>query len=151
VDGLRQEHLNGFFLGPGKTTLKPGDIVTAIHFPLPPKGSAGRYLKLGRNALSDLSIVGVTAFGYPDASLSSGYRIRLALASVAPVPLLVLQVEELLATNPITPDTIQEAARLAAESCTPIDDVRGSARYRVQMVRNLTAKALSDVWEKLRQ
>lgn len=148
-NGLRHEPLTKFFLGPGKTTLEPGDIVIAIHFPLPPKGSVGRYIKLGRNRLSDLSIVGVTAYGYPDSSLSSGYRMRLVLASVAPVPLLVPQVEQLLAQGPVTPDTLQEAGRLAAEACSPIDDVRGSARYRVQMVRNLSVKALTDVWGKL--
>jgi len=149
VQGMRQEPLNQFFLGPGKTTLKTGDIVTAIHFPIPPVGSAGRYIKLGRTRLGDLSIVGVTAFGYPDASLSSGYRLRLALASVAPVPLLLSQVENLFANGPIKPDSFQEAGRLAAESCSPIDDVRGSARYRKEMVRNLSIKALTDVWEKL--
>jgi carbon-monoxide dehydrogenase medium subunit len=123
--------------------------VTAIQFPLPPKESAGRYIKLGRNRLSDLSIVGVTAYGYPDATCSSGYRFRLALASVAPVPLLVSQVEEILGKNQINPNAIQEAARLAAETCSPIDDVRGSGRYRKLMVQNLSAKALTDVWEKL--
>lgn len=147
--GLRQEPLNQFFLGPGKTTLKPGDIVTAIHFPPPPEGGAGKYIKLGRNRLSDLSIVGVTAFGYPDGDLPSGYRFRLALASVAPVPLLVPQVEELLSQGSVTPDALQEAGRLAAEACSPINDVRGSARYRVQMVRNLSVRALTEVWERL--
>jgi len=147
--GERREALAQFFLGPGKTTLKPGDIVSAIHFPIPPRGGAGRYLKLGRNRLSDLSIVGVTAFGHPLADLPSGYRFRLALASVAPVPLLVPQVEELLGKGPVTTETLQEAGRLASEACAPIDDVRGSARYRAQMVRNLSVKALTEVWEAL--
>lgn len=149
VNGPRQEPLAEFFLGPGKTTLKPGDVVTAIHLPLPPKGCAGMYLKLGRNKLSDLSIVGVTVLGHPDSSLPSGYRFRLALASVAPVPLVPTQAETYLANQPITSESIREAAHLAAEACAPIDDVRGSARYRKQMVRNLSAKALTEVWKKL--
>jgi carbon-monoxide dehydrogenase medium subunit len=149
VNGLRQEPLSAFFKGPGKTTLKPGDIVTAIHLPLPPKGCVGKYVKLGRNQLSDLSIVGVTALGYKDSTSSSGYRFRLALASVAPVPLMPVEVETYLANNPITPDAVHEAARLAYEACAPIDDVRGSARYRKQMVRNLSVKALTEVWKNL--
>jgi CO/xanthine dehydrogenase FAD-binding subunit len=149
VNGTREEPLSTFFRGPGRTTLSPGDIVTAIHFPIPPKGCVGKYIKLGRNQLSDLSIVGVTALGHKDSACSSGYRFRLALASVAPVPLVPAEVETYLANNPITPDTIQEAARLAAAACSPIDDVRGEARYRRQMVRNLSAKALTEVWKKL--
>lgn len=149
VNGLRQEPLGTFFLGPGKTTLKPGDIVTAIHFPIPPKRSTGVYLKLGRNQLSDLSIVGVTALGHPDTSCSSGYRFRLALASVAPVPLVPADVETYLSNHPITPESLDESARLAAEACSPIDDVRGSARYRKQMAKNLSTKALTEVWKKL--
>ena len=149
VNGLRQEPLGSFFLGPGKTTLKPGDIVTTIHFPLPPKGCAGMYLKLGRNQLSDLSIVGVTVLGYPDSSCTSGYRFRLALASVAPVPLVPTEAETYLTNHPITSESLGEAARLSADACSPISDVRGSARYRTQMARNLSAKAMSDVWKNL--
>ena len=149
VSGLRQEPLTAFFLGPGKTTLKPGDIVTAIHLPLPPQGSVGKYIKLGRNQLSDLAIVGITVLGYKDSTCSSGYRFRLALASVAPVPLMPMEVESYLANHPITPEAIHEAARLASGACSPIDDVRGSARYRKQMVRNLSVKALTEVWKKL--
>jgi carbon-monoxide dehydrogenase medium subunit len=149
VNGARQESLKSFFLGPGKTTLHPGDIVTAIHFPIPPKGCAGAYLKLGRNQLSDLSIVGVTALGHPDSSCQSGYRFRLALASVAPVPLVPAEAETYLAHHSITPDSLREAAHISADACSPIDDVRGTARYRKQMVRNLSAKALAEVWKNL--
>lgn len=149
VNGLREEPLSGFFLGPGKNTLKPGDIITAIQFPVPPKGCAGKYIKLGRNRLSDLSIVGVAVLGYKDPACTSGYRFRLALASVAPVPLVPAVVETYLADTAITPDAIHEAARLAAEACSPIDDVRSGARYRKQMVRNLSTQALTEVWKHL--
>ncbi len=147
--GLRQAPLSTFFLGPGETILDPGDIVTSIQFPLPPDGLKGGYLKLGRNRLSDLSIVGVTAVGYPDGDTVSGFRFRLALASVAPVPLVVEEVGIILGSVPVTEDTLQEAAVAAMEASSPIDDVRGSARYRKLMVRNLSLNALRDVWHQL--
>jgi carbon-monoxide dehydrogenase medium subunit len=150
-DGMRQEPLASFFLGPGKTTLQAGDIAVALHLPAPPAGSQGVYLKLGRNKLSDLSIVGVTALGYPESGNPSGFRFRLILASVAPVPFVAKEAETYLANTPITPDSIREAVRLAAETAAPIDDVRGSARYRTQMVKNLTARALAEVWEQLKK
>jgi CO/xanthine dehydrogenase FAD-binding subunit len=149
VDGWREEPLATFFLGPGKTRLKPGDIATSLHLPLPPESCWGVYLKLGRNKLSDLSIVGVTVMGYPDANVPSGYRFRIALASVAPVPLEVAQVQAYLAEHAINPEALEEAAHLAAEACSPIDDVRGGARYRKAMVQNLTHKGLEQVWRML--
>lgn len=151
ADGMRRESLANFFLGPGNTRLQAGDIVTALHLPLPPAGSIGTYLKLGRNKLSDLSIVGVTVLGYPEPSSVSGYHFHLILASVAPVPFVAKEAEEYLANTPITSDSIREAACLAAEACTPIDDVRGSARYRKQMVKNQSYRALAEVWAKLKK
>jgi carbon-monoxide dehydrogenase medium subunit len=147
--GTRIESLVGFFKGPGKNTLQAGDIVTAISLPIPPKGHTGCYLKLGRNAVGDLAIIGVTVLAYPDPLLASGYRFRVALASVAPVPLIVRQVETLLGGQAITPAAIELAAQAAMDACSPIDDVRGSARYRKYMVRNLTRQGLNKAWSKL--
>ncbi|MDH3676573.1 MAG: xanthine dehydrogenase family protein subunit M, partial [Anaerolineae bacterium] len=114
------------------------------------EGYAARYIKLGRNAIGDLAIVGVTALAYPTGDLPSGFRFRLALASVAPVPLVPTRAETILAEEPITEATIAEAALAAMDACNPIDDVRGSARYRRLMVRNLTKKAVTEVWHKMR-
>jgi CO/xanthine dehydrogenase FAD-binding subunit len=79
----------------------------------------------------------------------SGYRFRIALASVAPVPLLAKEADAILANGPITEATIAEAAVAAMDACNPIDDVRGSARYRKLMVRNLTRMAVSQVYQNL--
>lgn len=149
VDGFRQVPLTDFFVGPGKTILQPGDIVTAIRFPPPPKGGAGVYIKLGRNRMSDLAIVGVTVFAHPDASVAAGYRFHIALASVAPVPLLVPQAGDYLANHPITAGAFEEASSIAQQASNPIDDVRSSARYRKVMVRRLTRRALEIAWNKM--
>jgi CO/xanthine dehydrogenase FAD-binding subunit len=149
IGGYRRYTLAEFFRAPGVTALEPGDIVVKLHLPPAPKGLVGRYIKLGRNKASDLSIVGVTAVGYPDDTNVSGFRIKLALASVAPVPLIVEQVEELLAGVTINQNVLDESAQIAMQACSPIDDTRASAQYRKLMVRNLSLKALMEVWNAL--
>lgn len=149
VNGLRTAPLDGFFKGPGRTVLEPGDIVIAVHLPVPPAGAVGRFIKLGRNKIGDLSIVAVTVLAHPDAGALSGFRFRLALASVAPMPIIPTQAEAILAGRAIDANAIDEAAEAAMEAARPIDDVRGSARYRSLMVRNLTRQALTDVWNQL--
>ena len=148
--GIRQEPIKTFFEGPGETLLRTGDIVTSIHFPVPEEGTIGTYIKLGRNKASDLSIVGVTVLGYPDVNVPSGYRVRLALASVAPLPLVVDRVEAILTETSIDEDRLMLAAKAAMDACTPIDDVRASARYRKVMTRNLSFNALKKVWKDLK-
>ncbi len=144
-DGTRQEPLNTFFLGPGQTALKPGEVVTTLALPTPPRGFVGTYCKLNRNKRGDLAIVGVTACAYPDKALSSGLRVKVALASVAPTPLVVPEIEAFFEDEGLNEESIRDAAHLAMEACNPIDDVRGSARYRRLMVRNLTRQALSAI------
>jgi carbon-monoxide dehydrogenase medium subunit len=149
LDGKRSIPLNTFFLAPGRTVLKAGDVVTSVTLPVPPKGMVGVYKKLGRNTISDLSIVGVTVLGYPISKSPSGFTFRIVLASVAPVPFEALKAEAILSEKKVTSETIAQAAEIAMESVTPIDDVRGSARYRKYMVRNLTREAITEVWNKL--
>ena len=149
--GARQEPLEGFFKGPGRNTLKPGDIVTAVHLPIPPKNHVGHYYKVNRNLVGDLAIVGVTAVGFRDSSVPSGYRFRLVLASVAPVPLTLVKAQAILADKPVSEETISQAAQVAMDECTPIDDVRGTARYRKYMVRNITRQAITDVWNAIKK
>lgn len=147
--GKRSIPLNTFFLAPGRTVLKAGEVVTSITLPPPPAGMVGVYKKLGRNILSDLSIVGVATIGYPSSKSPSGNTFRIALASVAPVPMEALKAETILSEKKVTSETITLAADSAMDAVTPIDDVRGSARYRKLMVRNLTREALTEVWTQL--
>ncbi|MBI5033523.1 MAG: xanthine dehydrogenase family protein subunit M [Chloroflexi bacterium] len=149
--GERVVPIQEFFLGPGKTAMKPGEFLSRIEIPPMPaqRGAVGRYLKLGRNAHGDLAIVGVAVLGYPDRKTISGYRFRLALASVAPTPIRVPEAESTLANALITSETIGWASNAAMETAKPIDDVRSSAAYREAMVRVLTKRAINDVWSTL--
>lgn len=147
--GARTEPLNAFFKGPGRTTLQPGEVVTAVQLPPPPPGYAARYIKLGRNQSGDLAIVGVTVLGHR-AETPAGFQFRVALGAVAPTPLRATAAETLLAAQPLTTAVLLAAAEAAATASTPIDDVRGSATYRRAMVAALVHRALADVWHHLR-
>ncbi len=138
-----------FFKGPGVNALEAGEFLARINYYNPPKGWKGRYLKIGRNAGGDLAIVGVAVMGHPDKDAPSGFRFRIALASVAPTPIRVHEAEEILAQSPITEAVIEMAAEAAEEAATPIDDVRASARYRNAMVKELTRRGLTEVWSLL--
>ncbi len=147
--GEREVPAAAFFLGPGRTAMQPGEFMTAIRFPPPPRGAAGRYLKLGRNRAGDLAIAGVAVLGFADRTAPSGCRFRIGLASVAPVPLRAQEAEALLAGSSPGEAAFAAAAARAAAEASPIDDVRAGAAYRRAMVRNLTLRALREVWARL--
>lgn len=149
VKGEKRLPISSFFIGPGKTVLKPGDLVTAISFPSHVAGLKGTYIKLGRNKKSDLAIVGVTALGHPMISNTSKYRIRLALTSAHPTPVEVIEVDRYFKDQKPTQKNIIEISNIVMESCQPIDDIRSSLKYRKLMVRNLTQIAITTLCQKL--
>jgi carbon-monoxide dehydrogenase medium subunit len=150
-EGERRIPSREFFKGPGENALGKGELLLAVEIPPPPKGAAGRYLKLGRNAAGDLAIVGVAVLGYPASDSVSGFRFRMALSSVAPTPIRVPEAEKLLAGRAINDEAIDAAASAARTAAHPIDDVRASANYRSAMVEVLARRALNDVWSALRR
>jgi CO/xanthine dehydrogenase FAD-binding subunit len=150
-DGERSMPAGEFFLGPGRTALRPGEFMTAIRFPLPPAGAAASYQKLGRCKAGDLALVGVAALGNPAPSAPSGYQFRIGLGSVAPTPLRAWAAEEALACS-IPPDkAFSLAAEKARSAASPITDVRGTADYQLAMVRTLSLRALQQVWAALKE
>jgi len=139
--GERRVPLDEFFTGPGATVLTPGELLVAVELP-PPAGSAV-YLKHSPRECMDIAIVGVgLAVRLHNDQCESA---RLALGAVAPVPLRACRAEAELLGNPLTPENIDRAARLAAEDSTPIDDVRGSAWYRRKMVKVLVQRGLDAI------
>jgi CO/xanthine dehydrogenase FAD-binding subunit len=147
--GERQVPAGGFFLGPGQAAMAPSEFMVSLHYPVPPAHSRGAYLKLGRNAKGDLALVSVAILGFPDETAPSGVRFRIALGSVAPIPLRVPAAEEILSKQKPGEEAFGLAARKAQEAASPIDDVRASRAYREAMVHNLTLRGLRAVWEEL--
>jgi carbon-monoxide dehydrogenase medium subunit len=75
---------------------------------------------------------------------------RIALAAVAPTPLLVEAAGAALAGHPVTAATIAKAAEAAKEAAKPIDDMRGTVRYRKHLCAVMTRRAIEDAVKRAR-
>ena len=141
-DSKHEVDLKDFFKGPGKTCLRPGEIVASVSLPIPPVGAAGTYESIGRNKFGDLAIAAVTVLGDEKKDSLSGYEFLLALTAVAPTVIFSELAQEILKTLPLTLDTLEQAALACSEACKPIDDIRGSAKYRRDMIKMLALRGL---------
>lgn len=144
LTGERREKLTSFFVGPRKNILKLGEIVKAIFIPHPGCLHKSKYLKLGRRAAVDLAIVGVGAVILKN---SFGYDYRVALGAVAPTPVRLKKLEEYLHNKILTSEYLEQGLDLVYDDVSPIDDLRASKQYRLEMCRVLTKRVLLSLWE----
>jgi carbon-monoxide dehydrogenase medium subunit len=140
--GDRSMPLETFFRGPGETALEEGEILASLHLPAVRDRFAYRFLKHTPRRAMDLSVASVAVLVKAG---ENGLDCRIAMGSVAPLPMRAADAEAYLArVGALNRATIERAADLAAEACVPISDVRGSVDYRRELVRMLTRRALHE-------
>ncbi len=144
----REVELCDFFRGANRTILQRGQILTAITVPRARAHTGAAHMKLcGRRAM-DLAIVAAAAAVRLRGTGVICAEARIALGAVAPIPMRARAAEELLEGMPLTPALIDEAAAAAAKAARPVTDLRASAEYRRDMVRVLTARALTEALQR---
>ena len=138
--GERTVAVEDFCTAPGRNVLQAGEMLVSIHFPAPKPNSGAHYMRfIPRNEM-DIAVAGVGVSVVLDNGNFASARV--ALASVAPTPLFVKEVGEALAGQPANSESIQRAAEIAKEAAKPIDDMRGTIRYRKHLCEVLTRRAL---------
>lgn len=139
--GERRLPLEDFYTGFRQTVLQPNEMLSEIAFPALAAHQRGIFLKLGLRRAQAISVVdaAIVLSLNDDGAVSDA---RIALGSVAATIIRAWSAEEYLLGKRLKPEHIAAAARLAAESATPIDDIRGSAEYRSEMVKVLVARCL---------
>ena len=139
-NGQREIPIKDFFPALFTTALTADEILTEIKIPMPPPSSGGAYLKLERK-VGDFATAGVAV----QLSLDSGgtcTRAGIGLTNVGLTPIKAVQAETFLTGKTLDQATCKQAAELAASESQPMDDIRGSAEYKRDLVRVLTARAL---------
>jgi len=139
--------IEDFFLGPGKTILSTGEIITAVRLPEQPSRSGAVYLKLGRRAGAECALVGVAALIELSGRDNELKSARIALSAVSPAPLRAKKVEEILLSGPLTEVRAKEAARVALEVSCPLTDMRASGNYRREMSEVLAFRAIRSAYQ----
>jgi CO/xanthine dehydrogenase FAD-binding subunit len=133
-------NLEDFFIGPGQTTLAPGQFVRTVRIPIPDAECRTFFHKVGkRNALT----IAIASLGTLLRLEGSVIReLRIAVGSVAPTPKRLRNIESQLAGRTLDDDTIAEARDLIVGAITPISDIRASASYRKNVIGDLLVRAL---------
>lgn len=138
-EGTRKVRLEDFYTGVRKTVLRPDEMLVDITFPALKITRRGTP-KLGLRRAQAISLVNVAVVLTLEAS-----RIKSAvitLGAVAPTIIHAPQAEKYLDGKKLTDAVIARTAELAAAASRPIDDLRGSAAYRREMVRVLVMRVL---------
>jgi carbon-monoxide dehydrogenase medium subunit len=134
--GKRNISTSEWFVGPRKTSLQKGEIVTGVSLPLPAK-HAGCWVKLGRYTGEDLAQVNLLILALGDSTF------RVSFGAVAPIPVRAKKIEQLLNGQSITPSMIEKAKQLIEEEIKPITDVRASKEYRMHMAKVMFERGLN--------
>jgi carbon-monoxide dehydrogenase medium subunit len=133
--------LEEFFVGPGKTVMKPDEILTELIIPAQSAALRGEYIKFSPREMMDLAYVGVAVALVLDKTRKVEH-VRIVLGAVAPTPLRARNAEAILANQVLTEELAERAGEEAAKGSKPISDVRSSADYRREMIRVNTKRAL---------
>ncbi|MFI8993664.1 FAD binding domain-containing protein [Streptomyces sp. NPDC053542] len=152
--GVRMIPIDEFYTGVKRNAMEQDELIRAVH--LPKATGPQQFSKVGtRNAM----VIAVCAFGialHPETK-----TVRTGIGSAAPTPVRAKEAEVFLAAAleegghwesgaPVAPSVAKQFAQLASGACNPIDDVRGSAKYRRHAVGIMARRTLGWVWESYR-
>ena len=128
INGKREVSLKDFFSGPRKTVLHDDEMITSIKIKSDSLNKNGCFIKLGLRQAMAISLASIAMILETEEEKVTD--VRIAMGSVAPTPLRLINVEEFLVNQKIDDVLLEEAMKKVSETVKPIGDVRASADYR---------------------
>ncbi|MFV1464766.1 MULTISPECIES: FAD binding domain-containing protein [unclassified Phaeobacter] len=138
-DGNRRAAVVDIPAAPGKTTLKPGELITAVHLPPAVPGQGDAYLRFIPRTEMDIAVVGCGVWLRLEGDTVADARV--ALGAVAPTVLLVQACADALIGSRLDDAALGRLATAASDACSPITDKRGTIAFRTQVAGVMARRA----------
>ena len=142
VRGTRRVAYDRFHHDYKKMDLRADELIARIILPKRAHAWTQYYRKVGTRRAQAISKVCLAAT--VDRSAEVVRDVRIGLGSVAPVPLRARQAEAALRGRTVDRAAIAAAQQALARDISPIDDLRSTARYRLQVAQNLLEECLRE-------
>ena len=146
--GERTVPISQWYKGVGKVDLAHGEVLTAIR--IPPdryRGWSGHYIKYAQRSAMDIATLGVACLVKLSPDKSTVEDVRLAFGVAAPVPTRAVETEKALAGLPLG-EALERIGPLARDEMNPRDSWRASRAFRLELIEELSARALARAAEK---
>lgn len=143
IRGERIVPLKDFYTGVRKTLLQPDEMLIDISFKGLKKNQRGTFIKVALRRAQAISVVNVCIILSFDGETIQ--HAAITLGSVAPTIIHAAEAEAYLIGKSLTDEIIKTTSELVQKSARPIDDLRGTADFRREMVRVHTARGLNSL------
>ena len=138
--GSRRLPYSGFHTGYKQMLIGPTELLARVRMPRNTRGAMHYYRKVGTRKAQAISKVCLAALAKLDNDQIG--ECRIALGSVAPIVVRCVQTEDALRGRKLDTDTIKSACAALSQEISPIDDIRSTAEYRLQVSKNLLSDFL---------
>lgn len=137
--GERRMPATSFWLGAGKTILRPGEIITGVEIPLK-QGTSSAYTKLGPRQAMDIAIASAAVVIKTGGGTVE--EVQIALGGAGPTPVRARSAEAYLAGRPARAENIRHAGKLAVADSNPRTSMRATRGYRLSVIPVLVERSI---------
>ena len=134
-----------FFLGPKKTILKPDQLLTQIILPLPKKKTYGCWIKIGKRKALIIATITLALVVEMAEDNKTVKDVRTCLGSVAPTPIEIKEIRKKMVDKNFNQLDFAELGQIVEDKISPIDDIRGTRKYRKDVAKEIIINALEEI------
>ena len=144
--GERIEKVENIPVGPSKTSLKKGEVISSLHIPARGKNAGDAYLRFIPRTEMDIAVVGCAVSVRLDNGIIT--EARVVLGAVAPTVLLVDECAQAIIGTKLDKAALKKLAQAAEKACNPIDDKRGTIEFRTEVAGVLAVRTAKKAYDR---